>query len=44
MCEGEVFGGFGLVRGFEDADVDVVGVVGGEDDCGGWFRGGGGGL
>ena len=44
MCFGEVFGGFGLVQGFEDADVDVVGFVRAEDYCGGWFGGGGGGL
>lgn len=43
----EVALGLGLVGGFEDADVDVVGGLGGEDDGGGglgglawdlWFR------
>ena len=36
--------GFGLVQGFEYADVDVVGGVGGEHDGGGGFGGVGGDL
>lgn len=35
----EVVLGLGLVRGFEDADVDVVGRVRGEYDGGGGFDG-----